>query len=453
MIEILKKEKKSAFLLSNQALSPSVRYKWSVYVLQHEKDNLQYIYNNLSTHLYLIEDGDDVVFDRSRTFGYEEIIGTSALKKLAEDFFLVKADEDEDKLYENFISIMVKSEKRKLPKGVYAYTILPTTACNARCFYCFEQGMKTVTMSEETINAAINYIMQTKCDGHIILNWFGGEPLLRADIIDRFCSEFKKRGVSFKSHITTNGSLITPALAQKIKNDWNTEFVQVSLDGEESEYNRRKAYVNLTGSPYELVMRNIGLLLEQGIFVNLRCNIDENNAGTLNTFMNDLDLRFPDKSNLSLEFVTLYDKHSTPEELELYIKCMDLKETVQKLGFNRKTGEPKFETMVYYCPAQSFGRAMVITPDGKLYVCEHCGEGTEIGTVFEGVTNTAMADKYFAHNPVSKKCSGCFYLPKCTTFDMCPIKNTSQECREIKRNYLVRFLNKTIDKYYREVGR
>ena len=77
--------------------------------------------------------------------------------------------------------------------------------------------MKTVTMSEETIRAAIDYIMRSKCGGEILLNWFGGEPLLRADIIDRFCVELKERGVSFKSRITTNGSLITPELARKIK--------------------------------------------------------------------------------------------------------------------------------------------------------------------------------------------------------------------------------------------
>lgn len=313
--------------------------------------------------------------------------------------------------------------------------------------------MKTVTMSEETIRATIDYIMRSKCGGEILLNWFGGEPLLRADIIDRICVELKERGVSFKSRITTNGSLITPELAKKIKNDWKSEFVQVSLDGEESEYNRRKAYVNLTGSPYELVMRNIGLLLEQGIFVNLRCNIDENNADTLNVFIDDLDSRFPDKTNLALEFVTLYGKHSTPEELELYKKCMELKDDIRKLGFAHKIGEPKFETMVFYCPAQSHGTAMVITPDGKLHICEHCGEDTEIGTVFEGITNTALAERYNAHNPVPQKCSGCFFLPKCTTFDMCPIKNTAKECRKIRLNYLVRFLNNSINKYNQDFRR
>ena len=348
---------------------------------------------------------------------------------------------------------MAKSERRRLPKGIYAYTIFPTTACNARCFYCFEQGMTTVTMSEETIRATIDYIMRSKCGGGILLNWFGGEPLLRADIIDRICVELKERGVSFKSRITTNGSLITPELAKKIKNDWKSEFVQVSLDGEESEYNRRKAYVCITGSPYELVMRNIGLLLEQGLFVNLRCNIDENNADTLNVFIDDLDSRFPDKTNLALEFVTLYGKHSTPEELELYKKCMELKDDIRKLGFAHKIGEPKFETMVFYCPAQSHGTAMVITPDGKLYVCEHCGEGTEIGTVFDGITNTALADKYYTNNPVPQKCSGCFFLPKCTTFDMCPIKNTAKECRKIRLNYLVRFLNNSINKYNQDFRR
>lgn len=450
MIEILQKEKKSAFLLSNQKLSPGVKYKWSVFTLLYEKDGERYIYNNLSTQLYRLYSDDGVEYDKERLLSFDEISGNPALTQLAHDYFLVPENEDEDRMYENLIDIMWSIEKVKIPKGINSYTILPTTACNARCFYCFEQGMKIVTMTPEIISATVEYIIRTKCEGKIFLNWFGGEPLLRDDIIDKICAELKERGVEFESFITTNGSLITPDMARKMKNNWNLTRAQVSLDGDEEEYNRRKAYINLGGSPYRLVLNNIGLLLEQGIKVNLRCNIDKDNLEGIDSFFDDLKSAFPDKSNLSLEFVSMYDNHSTPYELPMYIKTTELNSKAHSLGFSSKKSHMKFATMLYYCPAQIYYTTMVIDPSGNLFACEHCAEGTEIGNVFDGVTNKEISDKYLSHPPVSKKCSGCFFLPKCTTFDMCPIKNSSAECREIKRHYLIGFLEHTIGEFNKE---
>lgn len=450
MIEILQKENKSANILSNQKLSPGVKYKWSVFVFLYEKDGARYIYNNLSTQLYRLAEDDGVDYDNEKLLSFGEISLNPALTQLARDYFLVPENEDEDRLYENLIDIMWSIEKSRIPKGTSSYTILTTTACNARCFYCFEQGMKIVTMTPEVIRATVDYIVKTKREGKIFLNWFGGEPLLRDDIIDTICSELKARNVEFESFITSNGSLLTPEMARKMRTDWRLTHAQISLDGDEAEYNRRKAYVNLGGSPYRLVLNNIALLLNEGIKVNLRCNIDKDNLSGMDSFFDDLDSEFPDKSNLSLEFVSLYDNHSTTNELPLYIKTTELNSKAHSFGFARKRSWMKFETMLYYCPAQIYYTTMVIDPSGKLFACEHCAEGTEIGNIFDGITNRDLAKKYLSHPPVSPKCSGCFFLPKCTTFDMCPIKNTSAECINIKRHYLIGFLGNKINEYYKK---
>lgn len=64
------------------------------------------------------------------------------------------------------------------------YRILTTTCCNARCFYCYEDGIQPITMTIDIANRVADFIINKSRDKkRIALNWFGGEPLLNPDII------------------------------------------------------------------------------------------------------------------------------------------------------------------------------------------------------------------------------------------------------------------------------
>lgn len=56
-------------------------------------------------------------------------------------------------------------------KKTKSYTILTTTDCNARCFYCYELGRSRIPMSEQTAHEIADYISAPKVNIH----WFGGE--------------------------------------------------------------------------------------------------------------------------------------------------------------------------------------------------------------------------------------------------------------------------------------
>ena len=62
--------------------------------------------------------------------------------------------------------------------------ILTTTACNARCEYCYEKGFKIETMTLETANKLVDYILKLPRMDKFYIHWFGGEPLLNENIID-----------------------------------------------------------------------------------------------------------------------------------------------------------------------------------------------------------------------------------------------------------------------------
>ena len=81
-------------------------------------------------------------------------------KELYAHHFLVSENAPESETYLELKDVLVLKEE--LPKGITQYVILPTITCNARCFYCFEQGMKYHKMSAETVEDTLRFILAHK---------------------------------------------------------------------------------------------------------------------------------------------------------------------------------------------------------------------------------------------------------------------------------------------------
>ena len=85
--------------------------------------------------------------------------------------------------------------------------------------------------------------------------------------------------------MVTNASLLTKELAHEAKEQWNLKRVQVSLDGAREDYTPRKNYYNPEKHNYDVVMKAIHYLADEGIKVNLRCNFDWENIESMNYCM------------------------------------------------------------------------------------------------------------------------------------------------------------------------
>ena len=129
------------------------------------------------------EDGTGIYLSEetlNARFSFDEISDDPVLRKLAEDSFLVPEQKDET---ESYLSVLSLLRIRARKKGYDGYMILPTLGCNARCFYCYEEGRQQVSMSPETLDRAIAFILATRRKNtELHLKWFGGEPLLRPDM-------------------------------------------------------------------------------------------------------------------------------------------------------------------------------------------------------------------------------------------------------------------------------
>ena len=181
--------------------------------------------------------------------------------------------------FNEFQEIQQNCKKKTTNSHINKYRILTTTGCNAKCFYCYEQGIKHYSMNSETaIKVAefiINHIGQRNT---IQIEWFGGEPLLNIpaiELITNYIYTNKPDYVSYRSSIITNASKINETLVSKMSNDWFTTRVQITIDGVGSVYEKIK---QLGKGSFEHVIESIGLLVNNGIQVDIRLNFNNKNT-------------------------------------------------------------------------------------------------------------------------------------------------------------------------------
>lgn len=432
MRELAKPDGTLKKILPAQKLHPDTEYVRSQFTLPFAHKERNIIYSTLTRQLWEL---DQPLGERFTT---SEIETDEDLSTLMQGYFLVPEGKDECAFYEG-VSRMLRTLKK--PKGIKGYTILPTLACNARCVYCYEEGMEQVTMTPEIVEQTIRYILQTKAEGTIEICWLGGEPLLGESIIDSICNGLQDAGVNYISDMITNGSLLTEALANKISGLWKVTSVQISMDGAEPDYITRKRY-RVYHDTYQAVMRAVNLLTERGISVAIRCNVDEENLSGVPQFLADLSAAIPDKDKVRVYLAPLNEVRTGQEDLAMWESVFDTENLIREGGFHfTPYSGRRFGLRVHHCMADA--GSVVIKPDGSLFSCEHCPEEAKFGDIWQGVTDETAKYAFCRTDRTREMCRKCPFLPDCTSFASCPVQDT--HCREMQtmqfKHNLMRMMN------------
>ena len=216
---------------------------------------------------------------------------------LKEHWFVVP-EETKDQELSDTVRWVAKMRTKKSPY-ITSYTIFTTTDCNARCFYCFELGWNRTHMTEETALKAVQYI-KNHCGGQkVSISWFGGEPLYNMGVIDIICDGLRKEGIEFVSSIATNGYLFDKETVEKAVKSWNLVRAQIPMDGTEAVYNKIKAYIYKDGkNPYQVVMAAMGYLVDAGVEVFVRLNMDLYNHEDLMKLVDEIAQRHAGKKKI-----------------------------------------------------------------------------------------------------------------------------------------------------------
>ena len=429
-----------ALLDSNQFVTDK-KYKLSKFVKVLNIDGNTVIFSNLTREILELDEQDCSIIDALPAFYQEK------MQELIDHGILVAEDFSENSFADSIFSIYHQLYYKK--PFINDYTILPTSACNARCFYCFEKGKAIETMNDETIEKTCEFIKNNYKGQPIQVFWFGGEPLCNIKAIDVISRFLFDNGIKYKSLIITNGLLFDKDIVIRAKNLWNLRKAQITLDGTEEVYNKIKNYNDKSiESPFKRVINNIGLLLDAGIQVSIRLNVSEDNYNDLFDLVDFLNSEFEDKKEKLYVYCSpLFDDNCDYEYRQLRLdRVNSIKEYISSLDFN--SYDPLFRERLSKINRNCMAvraNSVVIGPSGRLGRCEHFySDKHTYGSLFSEYIDSEEYS-YWESTKRTQECEKCFFYSSCSGLFRCPVffEKCDDFDRKTKHNELESFLVKT----------
>jgi len=346
----------------------------------------------------------------------------------------------------------------------FGLTVAPTLECNFKCEYCFEK-VKRESMTKEVEEAIIKMVEEKIATARgFSVTWFGGEPLLRMDVIERLSRAFKKlceaNKVAFSPQsIITNGYLLTGENARRLK-DLNITKAQITIDGPPELHDKRRKLKN-GKSTFARIIENIRESKDIMSIV-VRVNVDEDNYNHLDRLYNLFDENgFTGKVPLYLGRVV----SSTNACADVSSRCFSIKDFSNivlasiKKDFKVKP-YTQYPNLTHFgvCGADKYN-SYVVTPAGILFKCwnetsfdEEKSVGNLLNKKMEPI-HIRNLTRYLNWDPFSiKKCVNCKFLPICgggcpyfslNSMDSCTTwKYHLKEMLKLRYNEIIKSKNK-----------
>ncbi len=306
-------------------------------------------------------------------------------------------------------------------------TIAPTIQCNFRCTYCFEAHRQEVMTPKSQADLMRFIAHNAEGARAITTTWFGGEPLLHPDIIERiqrFTNDLgAARGLRISRGIVTNGYFLTEDVIRRLQalGDW--EMVQVTLDGPPPIHNSRRVLLGGQGT-WDRIIANCRTAISMGLGINLRVNVDRRNVTMAGALLDRLlEEGILPGANISLGFVTdstvacshVKDEVLSDEErarITIWFEGEMLRRNLlPSVGLPSPLCGPM-------CSVES-KRGYVIAPSGLIFKCWHQIDGSDeqaIGHLSGTTVPNAEAEleRWTRYDPSQRKgCSNCKAFPTC----------------------------------------
>lgn len=401
-------------ILGEQKLEKNKQYRPFFYIKKLYVENNLLLFNILTFEILLLNNNEIENFNANIDLSNE------FFSTLAKKWFLVPVDTDDLSIVRQVENIRTAINKINAPTKFNSFTILPTTDCNARCFYCFELKNNRRTMSPETASDVAEYIIKNRLDGKIFLRWFGGEPLYNMDAIDIITTKLKAENIDFESHIITNGYLFSEDVIKKAKSLWNLKKVQITLDGTEKIYNKIKAYIYKDcDSPFKKVITNIKMLLKASVDVKIRLNLDQHNADDLFALIDYLSDIFGKYNNIKIRTNLLFEescariKEANSQQLKRELACTQ----VSLQQYAREKGMLGSSTQVAsghlgHCMAD-YNYSTTILPYGELGKCQSYLDDHFWGSIYSDEINYNEINWFKTVKTIAPTCDSCKFRPGC----------------------------------------
>ncbi|MCW5866021.1 MAG: radical SAM protein [Candidatus Eremiobacteraeota bacterium] len=156
------------------------------------------------------------------------------------------------------MSLPVRENRPLVP--VTTFMVYVTEECNLRCTYCFVKKQPR-HMTFETAKKVVDYCLQPEVSGQecIGLNFFGGEPLLRSELLLDLLGYLRTRPRADRVvlGVTTNGTLAGESVRRFVQ-EGEVQLL-ISLDGDEASHHFRPKVSG--GNSWGHLRRNLNKLI------------------------------------------------------------------------------------------------------------------------------------------------------------------------------------------------
>lgn len=283
----------------------------------------------------------------------------------------------------------------------YSLTVLTATACNLGCAYCFQNVAPDETggyrppriaasmLSRRTAVGIIRFVSARMAEAglrklHVLL--FGGEPLLNPAGCRHLLELAAEHGLT-SAQLTTNGTLLTPAIARELSG-LGLGNIQITFDGNRMAHDRTRVRRS-GGGTFDQILTNMASASEvTSLHWLLRVNVSRLNRGGIPHLVRQIARRV-DPGRCHIGFVRVMDTGvgftgTLQRDLELADEFARWTIQAHELGFG--ISEPRAAQTCSSCGFRDGELGAVVNADGTLYSCwESAGKpGWEVGTIETG---------------------------------------------------------------------
>lgn len=325
--------------------------------------------------------------------------------------------------------------ERYVKYGLEQIILELTENCNLKCDYCIYNesndifrnfGQKNMTF--ETAKKAIDYAAEHS-GKDIAISFYGGEPLLRFDLIKQ-CVDYSQKVLKGKKIVyamTTNLVLMTKELAQYFASI-DDFVITCSIDGDKDIHDEHRKFPNGEGS-FDKAFSGLKNLVEalgdkaiSRLTFSMVLNPPYSNEkfDKIQSFFDSIDW-LPRRISKNVSYVQygkqskdivsdserINEKYIDPLSVWTHKKLKKMPSLKNNKLFvytdfekkllrihNRRLCEKPMDTFVFNACCVPGSRRMYITSEGKFKLCERIGQAPYIGDVDNGIDMESIKKNY-----------------------------------------------------------
>lgn len=411
------------------------------FIKKFKTDNNYYVYDINTNRIVLVNEvmyeiipllnklHKKEIFDKLRAkFSEKSLVNNlDEIENMQSKFDLFSSSRPKIRGYSNLLSEhSLKAEYQK--EGILLLILEATQQCNLRCKYCgfsgnylFDRVHNSNHMDSVVMKKAIDFYMSKAKEGIKSISFYGGEPLLRFNLIKdavRYLESEYPNGEK-KIKISTNGTLLNEELIDFFID--NEITLQVSLDGPKTYHDMYRIDKKGRGT-YDKLMKNLDIIYEKnpfyyqkhilfGCVVTPQTNLLElmnfftSNHLVKNNFQRLTPVRKVDtdffnncESEISIQseewkfLQEKYLKDLSKEQIERFSLIQDAFEQMFIAIHKRYILNKSSEIVPIGGPCLPGARRLFVSVDGTFHICERINPNFPIGNVNGGYDFVKIAE-------------------------------------------------------------